>query len=73
MSVADEGPGIAEDDRERLSERFYRPDRARGRDSGGFGLGLSITKAYLRVLGGSLHHEPASPRGSVFRIRIPMA
>jgi signal transduction histidine kinase len=73
VSVADEGPGIAEDDRERLSERFYRPDRARGRDSGGFGLGLSITKAYLRVLGGSLHHEPASPRGSVFRIRIPMA
>jgi signal transduction histidine kinase len=73
VSVEDEGPGIAPEDRGRLSERFYRPDRSRGRDSGGFGLGLSITKAYLLVLGGSLHHEPASPRGSVFRIRIPLA
>jgi signal transduction histidine kinase len=73
VSVTDEGPGIASEDRARLSERFYRPDRSRGRDSGGFGLGLSITKAYLRVLGGSLRHEPAFPRGSVFTIRIPLA
>ena len=51
VSVEDEGPGIAPEDRCRLSERFYRPDRSRGRDSGGFGLGLSITKAYLLVLG----------------------
>ena len=71
VSVMDEGPGIAVEDRTRLSERFYRPDRARGRASGGFGLGLAITKAYLRVLGGSLHHEPATPRGSVFRLELP--
>ena len=71
VSVKDEGPGIAPEDRSRLSERFYRPDRARGRTNGGFGLGLAITKAYLRVLGGSLHHEPAEPRGSIFRIELP--
>jgi heavy metal sensor kinase len=71
VSVKDEGPGIAPEDRSRLSERFYRPDRARGRTSGGFGLGLAITKAYLRVLGGSLHHEPAQPRGSIFRLELP--
>lgn len=71
VSVQDEGPGIAAEDRARLSERFYRPDRSRVRTSGGFGLGLSITKAYLRVLGGSLSHEPAAPRGSVFKILLP--
>ena len=71
VSVQDEGPGIAPEDRSRLSERFYRPDRSRVRTSGGFGLGLSITKAYLRVLGGSLNHEPATPRGSIFRLELP--
>jgi signal transduction histidine kinase len=54
-----------------LSERFFRPDRARGRDKGGFGLGLSITKAYMRVLGGRLIFEPGRPRGSVFCVVLP--
>jgi len=71
VSVRDEGPGIAEEDRARLTERFYRPDRSRERSTGGFGLGLAITKAYLRVLGGSLSHQPREPRGSVFRLVLP--
>ena len=71
VSVTDNGPGISEDNRVHLMERFFRPDRARDRNSGGFGLGLSITKAYLRVMGGSLHYEPAQPRGSTFRLRLP--
>jgi heavy metal sensor kinase len=73
LSVADEGPGIRPEDQPRLMERFFRPDRARDRVSGGFGLGLSITKAYLRALGGSLEYEPRSPHGSVFRLRLPKA
>jgi two-component system OmpR family sensor kinase len=71
VSVTDEGPGISPDSRAHLMERFFRPDRARGRNSGGFGLGLSITKAYMRVIGGSLHYEPAQPRGSTFRLVLP--
>jgi two-component system OmpR family sensor kinase len=73
VSVTDQGPGISPESRAHLMERFFRPDRARGRDSGGFGLGLSITKAYMRVIGGSLHYEPAEPRGSTFRLLLPKA
>ena len=71
VDVADEGPGISPEDRAHLTERFFRADRARGRASGGFGLGLSITKAYLRALGGSLVYEPRQPRGSLFRLVLP--
>lgn len=73
VSVTDEGPGISAESQVYLMERFFRPDRARGRHSGGFGLGLSITKAYMRVIGGSIHYEPAHPRGSVFRLVLPKA
>jgi two-component system, OmpR family, sensor kinase len=71
--VIDEGPGITSENRTRLTERFFRPDRGRGRQSGGFGLGLSITKAYMRALGGALEHEPAQPHGSTFRLLVPKA
>ena len=71
VSVTDEGPGISAENRVHLMERFFRPDRARGRNSGGYGLGLSITKAYMRVIGGSLSYEPAVPRGSTFRLTLP--
>jgi heavy metal sensor kinase len=73
VTVTDEGPGISPENRAHLMERFFRPDRARGRNNGGFGLGLSITKAYMRVIGGSLHYEPAQPRGSTFRLVLPKA
>jgi signal transduction histidine kinase len=71
VAVTDEGPGITPENRARLTERFFRPDRGRGRQSGGFGLGLSITKAYMRVLGGTLEHEAAQPQGSTFRLLLP--
>lgn len=71
VAVADEGAGITPENRAHLTRRFFRPDRGRGRNSGGFGLGLSITKAYMRVLGGSLEYEPAEPRGSTFRLVLP--
>jgi heavy metal sensor kinase len=71
VSVIDDGPGISPENRAHLMERFFRPDRGRGRTSGGYGLGLSITKAYMRVIGGSLDYEPAEPRGSTFRLTLP--
>ncbi|MSU66827.1 MAG: HAMP domain-containing protein [Opitutus sp.] len=71
ISVTDQGPGIPEEHRVHLAERFYRPDTARGRSKGGFGLGLSLTKAYMRVLSGSLEYSPAQPHGSTFRLTLP--
>lgn len=71
IAVTDQGGGISPDNRERLMQRFFRPDRGRDRSRGGHGLGLSITKAYMRVLGGTLEYEPGALRGSIFRLRLP--
>jgi signal transduction histidine kinase len=71
ISVADEGPGIAPEDRASLMQRFFRPTRGRDRNSGGYGLGLSITKAFMRVLGGSVRYAPREPTGSVFQLILP--
>jgi two-component system OmpR family sensor kinase len=71
VSVTDAGPGISSENRAHLMKRFFRPDRARDRNSGGFGLGLSITKAYMRVLGGTIEYESTAPVGSTFRLTLP--
>jgi heavy metal sensor kinase len=71
IAVEDEGAGIAAEHRTLLARRFFRADHARER-SGGFGLGLAITQAYLRILGGSLEYEPRVPRGSIFRLKLPL-
>ncbi len=71
VMIVDDGPGIKAEHREQLTKRFYRADAARASATGGHGLGLAITKAYMRVLGGSLTYEPGVPRGSVFRLRLP--
>jgi heavy metal sensor kinase len=73
VEVADEGPGIAAEQRARITDRFFRTDSARGRGQGGFGLGLAITNAYVRVLGGKLDYEPVLPHGSRFRLVLPKA
>jgi heavy metal sensor kinase len=71
ISVTDEGPGISIENQRHLAKRFYRPDPGRNRSHGGFGLGLSITKAYMRVLGGSMQYLAVQPRGSRFTLRLP--
>ena len=71
VEVTDEGPGISEEHRARLMARFFRPDSGRGREQGGFGLGLALTKAYLRLLGGAVDFEPAPGGGSTFRLTFP--
>lgn len=72
VTVTDKGPGITPENQSHLAKRFFRPDRGRDRARGGFGLGLSITKAYMRVLGGSMHYAAASPAGSQFTLRLPI-
>jgi heavy metal sensor kinase len=69
ISVRDAGPGIPPADLARLGSRFFRAgEKPR---PGGFGLGLAITRAYLRALGGSLEYEAVAPHGSCFRLVLP--
>ena len=71
IEVTDEGPGISVEHRSRLTARFFRPDSGRDRERGGFGLGLALTKAYLRLLGGTVEYAPAPGGGSTFRLTLP--
>lgn len=73
VSVADQGIGIPEADRERVFERFYRVDGARARSTGGTGLGLAIVKHIVQSHGGEVRVWSQPRRGSTFTIRIPAA
>jgi two-component system phosphate regulon sensor histidine kinase PhoR len=71
ISVRDRGPGISPEHWSRVFERFYKVDRARPREAGGFGLGLAITKHLVQVLGGRIWTETAREGGQVFFIALP--
>ena len=71
ISVRDRGPGISPEHWSRVFERFYKVDRARPREAGGFGLGLAITKHLVQVLGGRIWTEAARDGGQVFSIALP--
>lgn len=73
VSVADQGVGIPEADRDRVFERFYRVDGARARATGGTGLGLAIVKHIVQSHGGEVRVWSQPRRGSTFTIRIPSA
>jgi heavy metal sensor kinase len=71
--VRDTGIGIAETDLPNVFERFYRADKARTRELGGVGLGLSIGRWITEVHSGTIEVQSAPGRGSVFQIRLPIA
>jgi two-component system phosphate regulon sensor histidine kinase PhoR len=71
ITVRDRGPGISPEHWSRIFERFYKVDRARPREAGGFGLGLAITKHLVQVLGGRIWTEAAREGGQVFSIALP--
>jgi len=71
FSVADTGPGIAAEHLGRLTERFYRVDRSRSRETGGTGLGLAIVKHVAQRHGAVLAIESTVGRGSVFSLVFP--
>jgi two-component system phosphate regulon sensor histidine kinase PhoR len=70
-SVADSGPGIAPEHLPRLTERFYRVDHSRSRDTGGTGLGLAIVKHVAQRHGAVLRIESTPGKGSTFAITFP--
>ncbi|MCY7317580.1 MAG: phosphate regulon sensor histidine kinase PhoR [Ramlibacter sp.] len=71
FSVRDTGPGIPPEHVPRLTERFYRIDRSRSRDTGGTGLGLAIVKHVAQRHGAELRIESAPGAGSSFSIVFP--
>ncbi|MDN4546307.1 ATP-binding protein [Pseudomonas sp. C32] len=71
--VDDDGIGIPEDERERIFEPFYRLDRSRDRATGGFGLGLAISRRALEAQGGTLTVETSPLGGARFRLWLPAA
>ena len=70
-AVRDSGPGIAPEHLARLTERFYRIDRSRSRETGGTGLGLAITKHIAQRHGGELRVESEVGKGSTFVLLFP--
>ena len=71
FSVADTGPGISSEHLPRLTERFYRVDRSRSRDTGGTGLGLAIVKHIANRHQAQLVIESTAGKGSTFTLRFP--
>ena len=72
LSVSDDGEGIAREHLPRLTERFYRVDAARSRDSGGTGLGLAIVKHIVERHRGTLDIVSAPGRGTTVTVRLPL-
>jgi two-component system phosphate regulon sensor histidine kinase PhoR len=71
FAVHDTGPGIAPEHIPRLTERFYRVDRSRSRETGGTGLGLAIVKHVLQRHGATLEISSVLGQGSTFSVRLP--
>ncbi len=72
IRVMDSGPGVPETALNKLFEPFYRLDDARGRQTGGVGLGLAITDRAVRLQGGSVRASNRPGGGLVVEIRLPM-
>ena len=73
LTVADNGPGIPEEDLPRVFERFYRVDKARSRAAGGTGLGLPIVQDTVMKRGGTVSAANRPEGGAVFTVRWPQA
>jgi heavy metal sensor kinase len=71
LEVRDNGPGIAQAERERIFDRFYRGDPARERS--GTGLGLALVKSIVRLHGGEIRLESEPGRGSCFQVQLSLA
>jgi heavy metal sensor kinase len=72
LAIADEGPGIPPEHRERIFHRFFRIDEARSRERGGTGLGLAIAKWAVDVHAGRITVHDRAGGGSEFRVVLPL-
>lgn len=70
ISIADRGIGIADEEKALIFGRFYRVDKARSRESGGSGLGLSIVQSSVEAMGGSIEVKDNPGGGSIFVLKL---
>jgi signal transduction histidine kinase len=73
IAVADNGPGVPEDEREMVFDKFYRGPEAARRGEAGSGLGLAIVKSLVELHGGTIHVEAGQPRGARFVVALARA
>ncbi|MEZ4768665.1 MAG: ATP-binding protein [Caldilineales bacterium] len=73
VRVADTGPGISPEHLPHLFERYYRVDDSRTRETGGFGLGLTITDSIVRAHGGAISVDSTTGAGTTFIVTLPAA
>ena len=71
LEIRDTGQGIPPSDLPRITERFYRVDKARSREEGGTGLGLAIVKHLVHLQGGTLHIDSIVGKGTSVKIELP--
>ena len=71
LEVVDEGPGIPDEARSRVFERFYRTDEARSTDEGGSGLGLAIARWIVELHGGTIRADAVDPHGCRTVVELP--
>lgn len=71
IAIQDFGEGMSQEDQKKIFNRFYRVDKARSREKGGHGLGLSIAKELLEGYKGDISVESVLGHGTVFRIQLP--
>ncbi len=72
IAVQDFGEGISEEDKQKVFNRFYRVDKARSRDKGGNGLGLSIAHRLIEAYHGNISIESSLGYGSIFQVNLPI-
>ncbi|HZP24025.1 MAG TPA: HAMP domain-containing sensor histidine kinase [Terriglobales bacterium] len=73
VEIADDGPGISAADLPHIFERFYRGDSSRTRETGGYGLGLAISKALIEAYGGKISAHSAPQHGTTIVVVLPLA
>ncbi|MES5820678.1 HAMP domain-containing sensor histidine kinase [Streptomyces sp. RG80] len=71
LEVADQGPGLTEEQKARIFERFYRADGSRTRSTGGAGLGLAIVQSLVTAHAGRVEVDSAPGCGTTFRVLLP--
>lgn len=70
LTVADNGEGISDEDKKKIFDRFFRVDKARTRQKGGLGLGLSLAKQIVDAYNGKISVEDNSPKGTKFVVKF---
>jgi two-component system sensor histidine kinase CiaH len=72
LTVSDDGPGISNEDKKKIFDRFFRVDEARTRGKGGLGLGLSLANEIVRAMKGKIIVEDNRPQGTRFIVKLKL-